>query len=125
MGRETRESAFDVVADPQRVASYQPRLGECCTAEDFRVDISGMPRSEWNKSCARVFAGSFLEEYEEDSAAWSLDSKTVGECWLTHFKALQKTHKAQCGSQQAKEARLRTKRRAFRKEQVGGADFEV
>ncbi|KAF7967372.1 hypothetical protein HWV62_34459 [Athelia sp. TMB] len=80
--------------------------------------MSGMPRSEWNKSCARVFARSFVEEHKNDPADWSLDPKTVGECWLTHFKALQKTHKEQCGSQQTKEARLRRKRRAFRKEQL-------
>ncbi len=34
---------------------------ESCTADRFRLYLDGPPRSEWNRSAARVFARNFVD----------------------------------------------------------------
>ena len=62
MGRNTGRDDFDLTRLPteQEVADFDPYLGdECCTLQNFKVDLRKNPRSEYNQSAARVFAHSF------------------------------------------------------------------
>jgi hypothetical protein len=117
MGRQAPNSPFDRVASPADVAAYDPEAGNCCCAEDFHVDIKGYPNSEWNKSCARVFAESFLAKYQVYDSPL-VGSEKVEEAWITHFKTLRQTYAKQHSTETKNEAANSRKRRGERKSQV-------
>ena len=53
MGRNTGRDDFDLTRLPteQEVADFDPYLGdECCTLQNFKVDLRKNPRSEYNQS---------------------------------------------------------------------------
>jgi hypothetical protein len=119
MGRQAPDSLFDRVASLTVVAAYDPEAGNCCSAEDFRVDINGYPSSEWNKSCARVFAESFLAKYEVYDSPL-VGSEKVEEAWITNFKRLRQTYAKQRSTETKNEGANSRKRRGERKSQVSG-----
>lgn len=53
------------------IENFDPALGPCCHAGNFRLHLSGTPCDYWNKSAAEVFVESFLikhVEYPSDEA---------------------------------------------------------
>ncbi|KAJ7223832.1 hypothetical protein C8J57DRAFT_1391461 [Mycena rebaudengoi] len=60
------------IVEYERLLRQQDRDGnnelsdgpEAVTIENFRIDVVGTPRSEWNKSVARVFAKDFIRKLE-------------------------------------------------------------
>jgi hypothetical protein len=105
MGRESADSFFNQVAAPADVADYDPSQGEIyginlkhlrnlAALKTFRVDITGYPKSPWNKSCARVFARSFVDKYPEYADKGGHTS-TVQAAWTTHSEYLRKTYQQQ------------------------------
>jgi hypothetical protein len=36
---------------------------DCCTVANFRIDLTGPPKSAWNKSASRIFARSYCNFY--------------------------------------------------------------
>jgi hypothetical protein len=117
MGRNAPDAPFPRIASPASVAAYDPDVGDCCSAEDFLVDIVGYPRSAWNKSCARVFAESFLAKYEEYCRPLA-GAEEVEETWLTHLKTLRQTYAKQRSTDAKTEDANQRKRRGERKSQV-------
>ncbi|KAI6144281.1 hypothetical protein BKA82DRAFT_3983196, partial [Pisolithus tinctorius] len=67
---------------------WDPKSGPCCTVEDFRIDLEGLPRSEWNKSAALVFAQEYLKRRREN---YTLEY--VMKAWLTHVMTLRTRYK--------------------------------
>ena len=45
--------------------AFNPRQGECCTRDNFRLNLEGTPCDDWNKSAARVFVNDFLRAHDE------------------------------------------------------------
>jgi len=45
--------------------AFNPRQGECCTRDNFRLNLEGTPGDDWNKSAARVFVNDFLRTHNE------------------------------------------------------------
>ncbi len=62
MGRDSKKSPFPdwTVATPEEVKAWVRIDSECCTAEDFRLDLQSTPGSDWNKSARKVFVDDFL-----------------------------------------------------------------
>jgi hypothetical protein len=112
MDRESYDSPFHKIASAAEVADYNKEESECCEITDFRVDIRGYGSSPWNKSCARVFAESFLDEYPQYTGF------EIEKSWTTHFNTLRSTYAKQQSSHAHKANKLATKRRAERKNQV-------
>ncbi|KAA1480053.1 hypothetical protein DENSPDRAFT_752993, partial [Dentipellis sp. KUC8613] len=62
----------------------------CCTAEDFRIDITGTPHSAWNESAGRVFAQSLLTSQGFEDTP---DSRTAVERqFATRLKSLRRNY---------------------------------
>jgi hypothetical protein len=121
MGRNASNAPFSRIASPDSVAAYDPDVGDCCSADDFLVDIVGYPRSEWNKSCARVFAESFLAKYEEYCRPLA-GVEEVEETWITHFKTLRRIYAKQRSTDAKNQEANQRKRRGERNSQVSNND---
>ena len=117
MGRQAPNLPFDHVTSPVDVAAYDPEAGNCCSAEDFQVDIKGYPNSEWNKSCAWVFAELFLAKYQVYGNPF-VGSEKVEEAWIMHFKTLPQTYATQHSTEIKNKAANSRKHWGERKSQV-------
>jgi hypothetical protein len=128
MGRESPDSFFNRVAASADVAEYDAtkgeiyginlnHLGNLSELGTFRVDIAGYPKSAWNKSCARVFARSFVNKYPE-YAGKNGRTSSVQAAWITHFDYLRKTYQQQQKSARQKAEVAGVHRRRERKNQV-------
>jgi hypothetical protein len=93
MHHEVAGSPFSPTCIPsaREVESFDPEYAECCTADDFKVDLEGHPRSTFNKSSARIFARDFKNRYPQHG--FSL--KDIEKHWLTHVSRLKDTYKKQ------------------------------
>ena len=47
------------------IQNFNPALGPCCHAGNFRLNLKGTPRDPWNKSATEVFVESFLNKHTE------------------------------------------------------------
>ncbi|KAI6024003.1 hypothetical protein BKA83DRAFT_19037 [Pisolithus microcarpus] len=65
MHRTQWDSPFTDVPMKAEVEAYKPALGPSCTSGCFRVDLSGVPSTDWNKSAAHVFVQSFRDAYPD------------------------------------------------------------
>lgn len=110
MHRESAQDGFkeDFLAKEYEVASFNPKEGECCTAATFKPDLMGSPRSEYNKSAARVFSRNFnnCQKYEHQ------DEKVIAELFFVHLKTL---HRSFVKSESREEEEASLKRRNHRK----------
>ena len=95
MKRQHADAPFDssTIATPEEVADFEKsRSGEhCCSAEEFRVDISKGARNKWNKSAAIVFARAFVESGDYDHE----DEQQISEAFLTHLRTLRRKFREQ------------------------------
>jgi hypothetical protein len=117
MGWNAPDTPFPHIASPASVAAYDPDVGDCCSAEDFLVNIMGYPRSAWNKSCARVFTELLLAKYEEYCRPLA-GTEEVEETWLTPLKTLHPTYAKQCSTDAKTKDANQRKCRGERKSQV-------
>ena len=72
-------SAFEVSLKADR-ANFPP----CCSADALRVDLRGQPRSEWNKSAARVSALNYIMSNQASPDDLPIIEKHI----LTYIKTL-------------------------------------
>ncbi|OBZ73045.1 hypothetical protein A0H81_07122 [Grifola frondosa] len=88
MNRENWNSPFDpaFLAAEAEVLAFDPSRGYCCTADHFRPDLGSPPGTPWNKSIAKVFVKSFMEE--EIYSCTNSDEVEVA--FRTHLKHLRK-----------------------------------
>ena len=94
MRREHRDSPFhdDTVAKANSVRGYdRDKDGECCSVEQFCLDLAGTPASPWNASATRVFVEDFLNMGQFDCT----DSDAVKVMFSRHFRTLQRHYKKQ------------------------------
>ncbi|KAF7971542.1 hypothetical protein HWV62_20856 [Athelia sp. TMB] len=111
MGRKEKDSPWTGIVAEDLDPGYNSENAqdECCTPEDFRIHISGNPKSSWNLSCGRVFVESFLTEYPDH------DKARVRDAWATHFLTLQGSYKRFLQSKEEKDTKSAKRRRQGRK----------
>lgn len=119
MGRREQDSPWTGIVADDLDPGYnsETALNECCTAEHFRIHITGNATSSWNRSCGRVFAASFLQEYPE------YDKDLVYAAWQTHLHSLQGSYKLQLQPKDEKEVKKADRRCKGRKDNVCGPFF--
>ncbi|KAH7908183.1 hypothetical protein BJ138DRAFT_1013316 [Hygrophoropsis aurantiaca] len=101
MHREDRKSGFYDLPTPEEVAAFNPDNGPCCSADRFRIDISGFPKSKWNISAAEVFTKSFTDTHRR----YRSQAKEVTTAWHIHFERLKEIHGEQQGRQSNAQAK--------------------
>ncbi|KAI5991030.1 hypothetical protein EDC04DRAFT_2587698 [Pisolithus marmoratus] len=114
MHRTQWDSPFTDVPTKEEVEAYKPALGPHCTPDRFRVDLSGVPSTVWNKSAANVFVQSFRDAYPDCTKS----SKDICMAWERHFNRLRRIYRDQ--QEQARLAQIlqQTRRRQERKSQL-------
>ncbi|KAI6024059.1 hypothetical protein BKA83DRAFT_17398, partial [Pisolithus microcarpus] len=88
MHRTQWDSPFTDVPMKAEVEAYKPALGPSCTSGRFRVDLSGVPSTDWNKSAAHVFVQSFHDAYPDCAKS----SKDICVAWERHFNRLRQIY---------------------------------
>lgn len=53
------------VMNEHDLEDWDPTLRECCTADQFKLQLRGTPCCPWNASAARVFTDHFLQTHTE------------------------------------------------------------
>lgn len=114
MGREDEHSPFNNIPTEDEIKSFDPKNGPSCTANDFKLDLEGFPRSPWNKSAAVVFARDFLAKYR----AYECDESEIRDMWLRHTEHLRETYRKHRQAQEITERARRDARRRTRKDGV-------
>ncbi|KAI6110100.1 hypothetical protein F5141DRAFT_993875, partial [Pisolithus sp. B1] len=87
------------------VEAYKPALGPSCTSGRFRVDLSGMPSTDWNKSAAHVFVQSFCDAYT-DCAKSSKDICMARERHFNRLHQIYQDHQERARLAQVELARI-------------------
>jgi hypothetical protein len=54
----------DVISENE-LNNWNPKVRECCTAQEFKLHLKGTPSNPWNASATRVFADHFLDTYSQ------------------------------------------------------------
>ena len=49
----------------EEATTFNPELGPCCSAANFRVHLEGTPCNAWNKSAITIFVSHFLVTHPE------------------------------------------------------------
>ena len=101
------------------IGAWDPKRGPCCTVTNFRIDLDGLPRSEWNKSAAEVFAAEYLKCH----AGENYTLEYVTEAWLTHVTAIRAQYKLQQSNESEVKLHKVQRRRRQRKHEVRTATF--
>ncbi|KAI6143833.1 hypothetical protein BKA82DRAFT_11540 [Pisolithus tinctorius] len=96
------------------ISAWDPKSGPCCTVEDFRIDLEGLPRSEWNKSAALVFAQEYLKCHRGRQG----ENHTLEYAWLTHVMTLRTRYKVKELDDEDKTERKARNRRRQRKHET-------
>lgn len=87
--------------------------GDCCTKENFRVDLIGTPRSRWNKSAANVFVHAF-----GIFTGVELEETLVRTAFFTRLKTLKQELKLSMKSKREQQNNIVQRRRKMRKRTV-------
>lgn len=93
--------------------SWENGPPHCCTAESFRIDIRGAPRSAWNRSAAQVFARSYVGHYRIQANAETLND--IADKAMTRIKSLRAVFRKKNMSHQQRIELERAGRRYGRK----------
>lgn len=97
MCRSSNKDTFPLHASATEVSEWDSTsTSECCDKDLFLVNFEGMPKSDWNRSCGRVFEQSFRSSL--DHKDW-LDSHDIRNAWFTHLRHLIKTYKRSLASE--------------------------
>ncbi|KAH7903686.1 hypothetical protein BJ138DRAFT_1020240 [Hygrophoropsis aurantiaca] len=91
MGRDDAKQPFTDLPTPREIAAFNPKKGRSCTADRFRVDLTGTPRSQWNFSAAEVFASDFCAAHPNIRYS----RQDVLDAWITHFDSLRDNYRMQ------------------------------
>lgn len=104
----------------QDINDFNPEIGECCTANNFRLHLAGTPGDVWNRSATRIFVNSFLEAHQEYEA----QNEIIREVVMNKCSAVVKSTirqyrlKRKNTTREAREQERRRKNRAERKRAV-------
>ena len=76
-----KEDWLKVVVHEDELNDWNPDAQECCTAQQFRLHLSGTPSHPWNASAVRVFTDDFLTTHPD----------TYPDVWAVRRMVLKKT----------------------------------
>ena len=114
----------DTVPD-QDIANWNPALGECCTAGEFRLHLAGTTCDAWNTSATRVFADDFLAKNTDIYPdTWTVRSMVLKKT-KAYIKTLVKSFRDYPKSKEAKDAKKRAKSRRERKATVSAGQLSL
>ena len=84
--RKYADSPFprSVIASQKQVKVFKREKGECCTDDNFMLDIGGTAGSPWNDSATRVFVEDFLGANYECK-----NRKKIMKMFKAHFQTIQ------------------------------------
>lgn len=95
--------------------NWNPEIGECCTAQQFKLHLMGTPRSPWNISATRVFVNDFLSIHTElYPDVWAI-RRMILKKTQAHIKSLIKAFRDDQRDADVKRAARRAKNRYERK----------
>ena len=83
---------------PDELNAWDPAMGPCCTPGEFKLNLAGTPRNDWNISASRVFTDHFLVTH----------AATYTDDWENRELVLRKT-----------QAHIKTLVRSYRQQFVG------
>ncbi|KAH7903560.1 hypothetical protein BJ138DRAFT_1020430 [Hygrophoropsis aurantiaca] len=106
MGRSSRDSALPPPLTARDFDQWDRDHGRCCTASNFRIDITGFVMSDWNKSAAQVFAKAFLQQHN----GCGKSRNEVAKAWLNHVETL-KTQYILKSNQEVRSMEMHERRR--------------
>lgn len=93
MKRDSYESPFhpETIATPEEVVTFEKsqRRGNCCEANNFRVDISKGALNKWNRSAALVFARAFIATGDYTCE----DEEAIANAFMSHTRTLRKKYR--------------------------------
>ncbi|EIW59759.1 uncharacterized protein TRAVEDRAFT_121182 [Trametes versicolor FP-101664 SS1] len=76
----------------EELRDFNPSFGRCCTADNFRPDLVGMPHTPWNLSVAEVFAEEFIKQKVHPCR----DEVAIKKNFLRHLGYLQQRSVTPC-----------------------------
>ncbi len=90
MGRDSKAFRFPgwTIPTEEEVEAWERVDSECCTAEDFRLDLLSTPGSEWNRSARKVFVDDFLLVDVYDCR----DRAKISQMFERHFRTLKRQY---------------------------------
>lgn len=99
--------------------AFNPRQGECCTRDNFRLNLEGTPGDDWNKSAARVFVNDFLRTHNEYPAGNRVVRLMVQKKTTSAIKSLIKYYRLKDVDTPLLEVTQKRRNRRERKRTVG------
>ena len=96
-----------------------PGTEECCTVDNFQIDLSDRLRSAWNVSASRVFAHGYCNFYKVPTQMQREVLVDVAERFLNRVKALKLEYQTQTLSSSEKLRLSQVRRRRTRKTTAG------
>ena len=94
---------------------------ELCTPDLFRLYLDGPPKSEWNKSAARIFSRSFAQFH---SLSGTLLAE-INSMALSRIKTIKAEYMCSRASAEIQEAKERAQRRHARRANVSFSTFNM
>jgi hypothetical protein len=67
----------------------------CCTIDNFRVDLNGLPKSAWNRSASQIFARAYCDFFDIPVQMQQEVLVNVAEGFLQRIKTLKYCRKNQ------------------------------
>ncbi|KAH9475473.1 hypothetical protein JR316_0012584 [Psilocybe cubensis] len=104
---------LDVFGSIWKSSTAEPRPS-CCDVDNFKVDLIGSPRSDWNQSASRVFAKHFVTTSAYSHSYFPL----VQNYFYQRMKSLQAAFRRKNADDAARQAETTAKRRWQRKQNL-------
>lgn len=99
--------------------SWDPEVEECCTAQQFRLHLTGTPCDPWNTSATRVFTDDFLKNHADVyTDVWPVRRMVLKKA-QAYIKSLIRTFSEDRRGSRLKEVSKQAKNRRERKTNVG------
>lgn len=99
--------------------AFDPRRGECCTRENFRLNLEGTACDDWNKSATRVFVNDFLRIHNKYPTDNQVVRSMIKKKTTSAIKSLIKLYRKKDVDGPLLEAAQKKRNRRERKRTVG------
>lgn len=98
--------------------AFNPERGECCTASNFRLNLEGTSRDDWNTSATRVFVNDFLRKHTGYPAENQVVRSAIWEKTAAAIKSLIQSYRRKDLSAHQRRAAQKRRNRRERKRTV-------
>ena len=100
------------------INNWDPEVKECCTAQQFRLHLTGTPCNPWNTSATRIFTDDFLRNHADVyTDVWPVRRMVLKKTQV-YIKSLIRTFDEDCRGSRLKEVSKQAKNRWERKTNV-------